>query len=153
MRTDASGRGYINILTSKRLIASPLDRARQSAEIIAETTGFPKGVTVDDGFIERDCGALEGAVWRPGLDPEDPGCGMETRREVCERAERALGKYAFAEDERIMIVSHGAMLAALRTVLSDYKLDYWDRTVPVVQGNILCCVKDAGKETEFYNLF
>ncbi|MBR4422096.1 MAG: histidine phosphatase family protein [Erysipelotrichaceae bacterium] len=136
-----------------RLIASPLARAKKSAEIIAEKTGFHKDILFDEDFIERDCGLLEGEIWRPELDLEDPRYRMETIQELCERAERALRKYSFSEDETIMIVSHGAILAAVRTVLADHRIAYFDRTVPVIQGNILCCVREEGKETIFYNLF
>ena len=66
---------------------------------------------------------------------------------------RALDKYDFDEDEKIMIVAHGAILTAVRTVLSDYKIDYFDRTEAVIQGNILCCKKEEGKETAFFNMF
>ena len=134
------------------MITSPLDRASSTARIIAEKAGFPGEIIVDDDFIERDCGALEGEVWRPDLDLDDPKYKMETIAELCGRAQRALDKYAFPEDGRIMIVSHGAILAAVRTVLSGYRIDYFDRSVPVVQGNVLCCEKN-GQDTRFYNMF
>ena len=136
-----------------KLIASPLIRAKRSAEIIAETTGFPGEIIFDKDFMERNCGALEGQLWTPDLDLEDPAYGVETEQALMERAERALAKYGFSKDERIMIVSHGAMLSAVRTVLSDHKLDPHDSTVPVIQGNVLCCVKEEGKEAVFFNLF
>ena len=103
--------------------------------------------------MERDCGLLEGEIWRPELDLEDPKYRMETIEELLDRAKRALDKYTFSEDERIMIVSHGAFLAAVRSILSDQKIENFDRTVPVIQGNVLCCVKEEGKETVFFNLF
>ena len=78
---------------------------------------------------------------------------METIEELCERAEKVLNGYSFSEEEKIMIVSHGAFLAAARTVLSDYRIDYFDRTYPVIQGNVLVCVKEEGGETSFFNLF
>ena len=129
-----------------RLIASPLKRARKSAEIIAEKTGFQKDIIFDEDFVERDCGLLEGEIWTPELDLDDPNYKMETIEELCERAEKVLNGYSFSEEEKIMIVSHGAFLAALRTVLSDYRIDYFDRTHPVIQGNVLCCVKEEGGE-------
>ena len=135
-----------------RLLASPLERAKKSARIIAEKTGF-EGIVFDEDLIERDCGLLEGEVWYPGLDLTDPKYQTETVQELCERAERVLNRYAFSEDERIMIVSHGAMLVAFRTVLSGYRIAYSDRSIPVIQGNILCCVKEEGKEAVFCNLF
>ncbi len=136
-----------------KLISSTLERAKQSAEILAEKTGFQNDIIFDEDFIERSFGRLEGKIWRPWFKPEDPRYGMETVKELCDRARRALDKYTFSEDEKIMIVSHGAFLTAVRAVLSDYKIDCFDRTVPVVQGNILCCVKEKGKETIFFNLF
>ncbi|MBR5932172.1 MAG: histidine phosphatase family protein [Lachnospiraceae bacterium] len=135
------------------LIASPLDRAKMSAEIIAEKTGFPGDIIIDPDFIERSWGTLEGVAWQPGLDLDDPQYKMETIPELYDRAQKALGKYAFSPDEKILIVSHGAMLTALKAVLSDFKFDFHDRTVPIIQGNILCCVKEEGKEAAFFNLF
>ena len=139
-------------ITFDRMIASPLKRARRSAEIIAEKTGF-RDIVFDEDFVERSAGIMEGKTWTPDLDLEDPEYKVETVKQFLERAERALGKYTFAEDEKIMIVSHGAMITAIRTVLSDYKIDLHDRSVPIIQGNILCCVKEKGKETIFFNLF
>ncbi len=136
-----------------RLIASPLDRARKSAEIIAEKTEFKEEIIFDADLIERNCGLLEGKVRTPETDLEDPKYDMETIPELCERAQRALDKYVFKEDEKIMIVSHGAFLTAVRTVLSDFKIDYHDRTEPVIQGNVLCCEINKGKDVLFYNLF
>lgn len=81
---------------------------------------------------------LEGEVWRPELDLDDPKYKMETIPDLCDRAKTALGKYTFAEDEKVMIVAHASILTAVRTVLSDYRIDYHDRTFPVIQGNILC---------------
>ena len=71
-----------------RLIASPLKRARKSAEIIAEKTGFQKDIIFDEDFVERDCGLLEGEIWTPELDLDDPNYKMETIEELCERAEK-----------------------------------------------------------------
>ncbi len=136
-----------------RLIASPLDRAKTTAEIIAEKTGFTGNIEFDWDFIERDCGLLEGVVWTPELDLDDPKYNMETIPEMTERARNTLKKYDFGEDERVMIVSHGAILTAVRTVLSDDTMDFFDRTEPIIQGNVLCCEKREGKETVFYNLF
>ena len=135
------------------MISSPLIRARKSAEIIAGKTGFQKEIIFDELLMERYCGILEGELWHPGLDFDDPRYRMETVEELCGRAKRLLEKYTFSEDERVMIVSHGGTLAALREALSDRRLDYHDRTVPVIQGNVLCCVKEEGKEAVFYNLF
>ena len=119
----------------------------------AESWKHAKEIVFDADFVERDCGALEGEVWSPELDLDDPKYQMETITEMCDRAKRALDKYRFAEDETIMIVAHGAILMAVRTVLSDNKIDYYDRNDPVIQGNILCCEKEEGKDAVFFNVF
>lgn len=136
-----------------RMLASPLGRARKSAEIIAEKTGFQKEIIFDELLMERYCGILQGEIWHPGLDLDDPKYKMETIPEILNRAEKVLEKYPFSEDEHVMIVSHGGMLTALKAVLAGHKMDYHDKSAPVIQGNVLCCVKEEGKETVFYNLF
>ena len=136
-----------------RLISSPLDRARKSAEIIVEKTGFKDGILFDDDFIERSCGILEGEVWTPELDLEDPKYKVETISELYIRAQKALDKYDFEESEKVMIVSHGAILTAVRTVLSDHTIDFFARTVAVIQGNVLCCEINKNKKPAFYNVF
>lgn len=140
-------------ITFTGIISSPLERARKSAEMIAEKTGYSGSIVTDRDFIERDCGILEGTVWKEGLDLNDPSYGLETIDELIDRAGRALGKYSFSDDEDILIVSHGAILAAVRTVLSEGSIDYYDRSVPIIQGNVLCCEKEDGKETVFHQLF
>ncbi|MBO4636323.1 MAG: histidine phosphatase family protein [Clostridiales bacterium] len=136
-----------------KMIVSPLVRARETASIIAEKTGFTEEIIVDTDLIERDCGLLEGEVWSPKLDLNDPGYKMETVPELVARAEKVLNRYRSSEDARIMLVSHGAFLTAMRTVLSDHKIGYSDKAFPVIQGNILCCRKTAGEESIFYNAF
>ena len=136
-----------------RLIASPLIRAKRTAEIIAEKTGFRGEIVFDGDFMERYCGALEGKLWTPDLDYDDPVYGMETDLELLERAGRALGKYVFSKDERVMIVSHGAMLYAVKEVLSDRDPEPDCEMTPVIQGNVLCCEKEEGKAAVFFNLY
>ena len=136
-----------------RLISSPLKRARKSAEIIAEKTGFKEEIVFDNDFIERSCGTLEGEIWTPELNLDDPKYKIEPIAELCKRAKRALDKYTFDDDEKIMIVSHGTFLTAVRTVLSDYTIDFFDSTAPVIQGNILCCERNIESGTSYYNLF
>lgn len=136
-----------------RLISSPLERARKSAEIIANRTGFKEEIVFDDDFIERSCGILEGEVWTPEINLEDPKYKVETISDLCKRAQRALDKYTFSKDDKIMIVAHGAILTAVRTVLSDFTIDFFDRTEPVIQGNVLCCERKGENGTSFFNVF
>ena len=136
-----------------RIISSPLSRARITAGIIAERVGYDKEIIVDDLFIERYCGNLEGVLWYPGLNLDDPKYGMESYDQVSERVKKAIDGYNFSKDEKVMIASHGGTLTALRTVLSDYRISYYDPEAPIIQGNVLCCIKEDGKEPQFFNLF
>ncbi len=46
------------------IVTSPLQRARRTAETVAEATGAP--VTVDDGLVETDFGEWEGLTFARG---------------------------------------------------------------------------------------
>lgn len=135
------------------IISSPLDRAKTGAQIIAAKIGYTKEIIFDAEFLERNFGMLEGTVWNPELNLEDPQYRAESVSDLCDRAKKALGNYTFANDTNVMIVSHGAMLAAVKHALSNGKIPYEDRSVPIIQGNVLCCEKAFGQEPRFYNLF
>lgn len=135
------------------IISSPLERAKISAQIIADRIEFTKSITVDADFLERNFGFLEGTRWNPELNLEDLQYQVESVSDLCDRAKKALSKYTFADDMNVMIVSHGAMLAAVKHALSDGLIPYEDRSVPIIQGNVLCCEKAFGQEPRFYNLF
>ncbi len=140
-------------ITVDAVICSPLSRAKDTASIIADRIGFTGQIEYDPGFIERDFGLLEGVVWTPETNFDDPQYKMESIKELCERVKRAFAKYSFADDKKVMIVSHGAFLAATKMVLSDGKLPYTDKTVPIIQGNVLCYEIDSAGEANLYNLF
>ncbi len=135
------------------IISSPLERAKQTATIIAEKIGFTEAIRYDEDFIERDCGLLEGVVWNPELDLDDPKYKMETVEEMCERAGKALAKYSFSDEHKVMIVSHGAILTAMKTFLSKGKYAYGESIYPIIQGNVLCCEKGQDGEAAFYQMF
>lgn len=135
------------------IISSPLDRARESARIVAEKIGFEGNIIYDDDFVERSFGLAEGLVWSPQLNLDDEKYGAESVDEVCIRAEKAIDKYRSDEDKSILIVAHGAILAATKQALSQGRIGYYDRSVPIIQGNILCCEIDQTGEQNFYNLF
>ena len=128
------------------IITSPLDRAKDTAKIIADKTGFSGEIIIDEDFIERDGGLLEGSVWSPELDMDSPKYKMETVQEMYDRSERALKKYDFPQDAKVLIVSHGSMLTAFRSFLSDYKIDFYDSEACIIQGKALCIEKEPGKQ-------
>jgi broad specificity phosphatase PhoE len=97
-----------------RVVASPLQRARQTAEAIAAAAGVP--VEIDDRWIEIDYGALDGTplsevptelwgTWRddPSFAPE----GGESLASVADRVADACGAVADeARKRNVVVVSH-----------------------------------------------
>lgn len=135
------------------IVSSPLDRAKQSAEIVAEKIGFVESIILDEDFIERSFGSAEGLVYSQEIDLNDEKYGAETIEEICKRAKVAIEKYMSGDDKSILIVAHGAILAATKQALSQGELGYYDSTVPIIQGNILCCEIRQNDKSIFYNLF
>lgn len=101
------------------VLSSPLERARHSAEILAERIGA-REVLVDDLLLERAFGIGEGMLyseWHEQYSQLDEIPGAESTQAVSERARKLLSetisKYSGA---RVLAVSHGALI---RFVLSE----------------------------------
>ncbi len=102
---------------------SPLDRAKQTSDIITEKIGIAPAVKIAE-FIERDYGETS------GLMPNErhskfPG-GVDTARGV-EPYEAAAGRFInkmkelgeLYPEKHILIVAHGGIINAVTTVLTD----------------------------------
>jgi broad specificity phosphatase PhoE len=101
------------------ILSSPLSRARQSAEIVAEQIGI-ENIVIEPLLLERAFGIGEGltyAEWGEKFAKLDDIPGAESRSEVERRARELLGhieqNYAGA---KVLAVSHGALI---RFVLSE----------------------------------
>jgi 2,3-bisphosphoglycerate-dependent phosphoglycerate mutase len=100
------------------ILASPLTRARQTAEIIA--TALSQPVELDPIWIERGFGILDGQPLddilkrTPPVDfhhpYEPPGEGGESSVDLFLRASQALRSVMLRPAGRYLIVSHGAIL-------------------------------------------
>ena len=97
-----------------RIYASDLSRARETAEIVAAAVGLP--VQIDERLREMSCGQLEGTteadrVARWGRDWRALDLGIESKSSITERGlafvHSILAKHP---DERVLVVSHGALL-------------------------------------------
>ncbi|HEV7742667.1 MAG TPA: histidine phosphatase family protein [Pseudolysinimonas sp.] len=105
------------------VFSSPLRRALETAEIIAEELGLPAPATVD-ALVERNYGDAEGMNF---LDIErkypDRGSvpGQESREEVVARVLPALHELAAAHpDQRLVVVSHGGAIRAVLTAVDPH---------------------------------
>jgi broad specificity phosphatase PhoE len=100
------------------IIASPLSRARVTAEIAGEALGLP--VTIDDGLREVSFGVQEGqsmsnwfADWIAGRATPK---GAETFAALRARAVAAINR-ATAHPPAVLVVAHGALFRGLRAAM------------------------------------
>jgi broad specificity phosphatase PhoE len=99
------------------IVTSPLQRARHTAEAVAETTGAP--LVVEDGLIEADYGAWEGltfaeagakwpeqlAAWMasPDASPPDGESFATVALRVLAAVDRLIDEHRY---EKLILVSH-----------------------------------------------
>ncbi len=115
-----------------RIIASPLQRARVTAEIIAQAHNLP--LEFDDLLKERTFGSFEGRLRDEILSEHDldPKSSMskilpadaEQWSNTQSRSQQAITKWLHAyPDEHIVFVSHGAFFRALYESLGGPRLE------------------------------
>lgn len=101
------------------IVASPLSRALETAQIIAKEIGYPiENITTSKFVIERDYGELEGRPYSPDLNL-DGFSDLETDDTLLERAHLALKWLKNLPEENILVVSHGSFGRALRSAIRD----------------------------------
>lgn len=103
-----------------RLVSSPLLRARQTAEIVAQVLGSSQEIEEDPVWAERSFGSLEGKTFQqirdldPPIDyfqPYEPiGGDGESQMDLYVRAVQGLQQLVRAGPQRILVVSHGALI-------------------------------------------
>jgi probable phosphoglycerate mutase len=123
-REDAlrTGRQLLGRFDPVALYASPFVRALETARLIGGALGLEPRIVED--LREQDFGELRGHSYADYVaDPSAGGIGRWTHRppggetlaEVAQRAGRALDAIAAAHlGEEVILVSHGAVMAALR---------------------------------------
>lgn len=102
------------------IVSGPLQRAMQTAQPIASLTGLP--VVTDPDLTERSFGQAEGTLpeERYRRWPDKQWSGSEPIEHVRLRATRALASIAERHSHgRVIVVSHGALLNAMLSVISD----------------------------------
>ncbi len=101
-----------------RIVTSPFDRARQTAQIVGDAVGLTP--TIDAGLCEMDCGDLEWrtdeegwAIWTDVFQrwlmhqPEARYPGGELYAEAVARVQQSLAR--IAADETVLLVTHGGV--------------------------------------------
>lgn len=116
------GRRLVGRCDPVALYASPFVRALETARLLGSALGLEPGVVPD--LREQDFGDLRGRSYAEyAADPSTRGLGRwahrppggETLEEVAQRAGKALDAIAAAHlGQEVLVVSHGAVMAALR---------------------------------------
>lgn len=130
------------------ILCSPLSRAKESAEIAAGQLNYPKDkIIVVPPLIERSFGEAEGltAAERekkyPNYHYSDIGYvlpGMESYEDLLERAQSVFRiiTNTYKDKEDILAVSHGAILAAVITAVTDGKIAYFSDEIFLDSGSL-----------------
>lgn len=134
------------------IVASPLKRAKESAQIAARVLGFPQEkIVVEDLLIERGFGDGEGMLLEEmkARYPDYDCPGMESKEQLIRRAGLALQKIGecFGEAQQILLAAHGAILFALLEAASEEKIPYQGRAACLRQGSIYRIRKENGIST------
>lgn len=111
-----------NLPSIDLIICSPLERAYETARLIAQEIGYPtSNIKKSDLLVERTYGVLEGTsnahFMKPGNYHElDAVEGSETIEELQVRAAKAFEYIRLLDYDNILVVAHNAFGRAFRRV-------------------------------------
>lgn len=107
------------------LISSPLSRARETAQRIAEVHGRHQ-LIIDDRFLERAFGEAEGLSYEDWKRLHDPAVGVAGGENLAQLETRANELLRAVAQEyagrRVLAVSHGALIRKLVRIASNKTL-------------------------------
>lgn len=136
------------------ILSSPLSRARESAQIVADRLSYKQeDIVVEPLLIERCFGEGEGLTEaeRQAKFQNTPFGhlypGMETLEEVLARGRRAFDRIVetYRDKENVLAVCHGAILFAIMSAATDGRIVYWGDQITLKQGNIHLLTYRDGK--------
>ncbi|SKA84416.1 probable phosphoglycerate mutase [Agreia bicolorata] len=115
------------------IVTSPLDRARETARIIAERLGLGE-LQVDDRLVERAYGEAEGmddaalAIRFPSMAGVP---GIERRSDVTRRVLPSLESIALEHPgQRVLVVTHGGVIGSLVRYVTEKALPPAEVRIP-----------------------
>lgn len=125
--------------------SSPLDRAKQTAQLVLENSGNNIEIQYDDRLKELNMGIYEGKKFKPD-ELEVPImkillfkwnaflCGRfkegETARELCNRTQDFLKELSTKNYENVLVSTHGCAMRAMLNMLYENKFNFWQGRVP-----------------------
>lgn len=123
------------------IISSPLSRAYESAEIVADKLAYEKAnIVVEPLLIERCFGAGESLTIgeRREKYPNDIYPGMEPLEDMLQRARSVFEKIvaSYRSRQNILVAAHGAILYAIVTAITNGRIAYGGKDVKFDPGSI-----------------
>lgn len=122
------------------IITSPLQRARKSAQIVAECVGYDvEKIVVDERLTELSSGMAEGLTGKERDEKYPNGVpGMETVEEVSKRARNALEEYLDTyAGKNLVIIGHVGIIKVIIEVLTKGAIPYSYSNIPIGNGAIV----------------
>lgn len=132
-----------------RIICSPLKRASETADIIAEELGFSGKIQYDPELLERCFGVAEGKIIAD-LDFVKAWDGMESMEQLRLRIQQVLDRYSLLPGDTLL-VTHGAFILAAMKLLTGSREDGDYLRLPE-QGNPMGAVTENGETRWVYVL-
>lgn len=141
MKRITAGELHIN-----KIVSSPLQRARQTAEVISQEAldGLP--VDIDQRWRERGIGKAAGmkhGTWHHLED--DPAAGIETRQTFCERVAEAYNELARLSED-MLVVSHNGVYRALQTYMHNVSPEKFVEMPGLGNGEIVEITKQGERQ-------
>lgn len=143
----AAGRRIALQFAPTRLVASPYDRTRHTARLLAETLGYAGDIEFEPALREREIGELAGAPYEAmrAHREYDPAAWWEWRPDGGESLVDVVHRAApvvdalLVEGQQTVVVSHGGVMLALRAHIDGH----WEHFAVSRNCEILAVVADA----------
>ena len=134
------------------VLTSPLGRARETAEIIAEQLGFDD-IHQQELLVERSFGEAEGLAydqWKLKYSNLDEIPGGESKSELTARSKLLLQTFARTHPgKRILAISHGALIRTVLAISSDNELPREGERLGNASLNIVSHQKSSWTVTKY----
>ncbi len=150
LRLNAAGRAqakavarWLAVPRCQAIVSSPLARAWETAQVLAEHTRV-RAISTDDDLIERGYGEAEGLTITDRLLrwPEGNWPGLEELLDVQDRALMSLMQIASAHGgQRVAVITHNGVINAVLTYLSQGRVGIGKTTLH--SGGITTLIHDA----------
>ncbi|MDD5751578.1 MAG: histidine phosphatase family protein [Candidatus Peribacteraceae bacterium] len=131
---------YFTDKNIEKICSSPLERAVQTAEVVAKTIGL--AIEIIPSFYEIDCGSFEGQsrqVYKKEKGIESKFPGGESFADVYKRVEKDVERLAAMKDN-ILIVGHGGTNRVIASIITNTPFRAIEKQL---HTKVLCCEQNS----------